>query len=114
MKALLIVFVAGVLSFSSSAAGDTDLPLAAKNVISTMDRTVSTAQKKAVSDLKIIMKKEAQSGRMEKVTLLNGIIKDLEAEIATPKKAKAACWLRGSRSQVSRVRGEWHALWLDC
>ena len=101
MKALLIVFISGLLSSYSFAADDTDLPLAAKNVISSMERTVSTAQKKAVADLKVIMKKEAQAGRMDKVTLLNNIIKDLEAEIDKPT-------IRNTNSKYdSKIIGKW-------
>ena len=84
MKSLLSVIPVALFSLCSFAADDAELPLAAKNVISTMERQVADIQKKAVADLKDIMQKEAKAGRMDTTLLLNNIIKQIEDKIDSP------------------------------
>ncbi len=84
MKTTLSALAATLFTLSVCSASEADLPLAARNVISTMERQVGDLQKRAVTDLKQIMQKEAAAGRMEKVLLLTEIIQEIEKKIEEP------------------------------
>jgi hypothetical protein len=102
MRILLLTAVAACsVVFNVTAADQVELPLAAKNVLSTLERTVIGLQKKAAADLTAIMKKEAQAGRMDKAMALNEIIKELEAQMEAPAlNAKAA-------KEEDKIIGRW-------
>jgi len=84
MRVLISVLITGLLVLNTSASDEVELPLAAKNVLSTLERNVKNLQEKAVADLKTIMKKEAQAGRIDKAMALNEIIKELGEKIEEP------------------------------
>jgi len=85
MQLFMTVLIALGLTLPLLAAdGEVDLPLAARNVLSTLERNVKSLQEKAAADLKSIMKNEAQAGRMDKVLAMNDLIKELEERIAEP------------------------------